>query len=144
MSDSGSPIGGTFETINEAVVQPVKDEVGQAIEAGIQSVVGGSKPQTQQSSQIKPGEQPKTQITEQKGLAEARRKIKWWQDLAEAQRKVREQEKQKLPQRQQQAQQGSQQQAQIEQFEEAKKQKEINPQIAAATGKTEMKKGVGG
>ena len=143
MSDGNRPIGGTFEDIGEAL-EPVKDEVGKAIEAGIQSVIPPAKQPTPRQKQQPFGfAQGKQKLEEQQKLTDARRKIKWWQDLEEAQRKIREEEKQKLLQRQQQEKQAKQEKVQVKEFEIFKKQKEVNPEIQAK-GKAEIKRGVGG
>ena len=126
------PIGGTFEDVNDALVKPTADEVGKAIESGVQAVVTGPKQLTPQQLQ-----QKQTDKTNQ--LQEARRKIAWWRNLDEAQKKVREAEKQKQMQKVQ----VNQQQQQVKQFENVQKQKEdLNLQRAKA--KTEIKGGVGG
>jgi hypothetical protein len=125
-------IGGTFEDVSDAVVKPVSDEVGKAIESGVQAVVVGPKQLTPQQLQ-----QKQTDTTNQ--LTEARRKITWWKSLDEAQKKVREEQKQK----QMQTQQVDQQQKQVKQFEITQKKKEdINLQRAKT--KTEIRGGVGG
>lgn len=126
------PIGGTFEDVGDAVVKPVADEVGKAIEQGVQAVVTGPKQLTPQQLQQK-------QVDKTNNLQEARRKIAWWRNLDEAQRKVREAEKQK----QMQSLQVTQQQQQVKQFEITQKKKEdINLQRTKT--KTEIKAGVGG
>jgi hypothetical protein len=134
------PIGGTFEDIQEevttAVIEPIKDQVGEAIEAGVQSVIA-AKPITPQQKQQKKQE-------EQKGLIEARRKIAWWQNLSADQQKVREEEKQRIEMKKQQEEQVEQQKAQSEQVKEQNKAAEVNPALAAATNKSETKKGLGG
>src|SRR3990167_2994257 len=61
------PIGGTFEdvgeTINQSVVTPVVDEIGKAIETGIQSVVG-TPAQTAQQKQQKADEDQQEEQSE--------------------------------------------------------------------------------
>lgn len=126
-------IGGTFEDLNEAVVKPVTDEVGKALEQGVQTVISG--PKQTQNPQNPQAKQAETQAK----LAESRRKIKWWQDLEEAQRRVRDQEKQKIVQKQSL---DSARDKQIKQFEIVK-QKE-NLALNRAQRKTEIKGGVGG
>lgn len=139
------PIGGTFEDISDAVVKPISDEVGKAIEQGVQAVVGGPKQLTPQPADAtRLSDEGKAmagkQAMEQANLIEARRKIAWWRALDEAQKKVREAEKQKQMQRKQVVQ---QQQQQVKQFESTQKKKEdLNLQRAKA--KTEIKAGVGG
>jgi hypothetical protein len=125
-----NPIGGTLEDINEAIVKPVADGVGQAIEVGTKSVTG----QTLTPQQI----QQKQEETQNK-LSDARRRIKYWQDLAEAQRRVREEEKQKQMQNVQ------AQQVQIQQRTmEISQKKRVLPAALASRNTTESKKGIGG
>lgn len=127
-------IGGTFEDVGEAVVTPIRDEVGKALEQGVQTVVSG--PKTALPNKPQAGN---SKIETQKNLAEARRKIKWWQDLEEAQKRVREGQKQK----QMQATQVVQEEKQIKQFEVVRKQKK-DENLIRAQRKTEIKGGVGG
>ena len=133
------PIGGTFEDvgeqINQSVVKPVVDEVGKAIEAGIQSVVGGQSVDPQQIQQQK--------SEDQKKISEWRWRLQKIKELQEAQRKIREEEKQKLLQGQQQEEQAKKEKTEVKKFEVFKKQKEVNPETAAK-GKAEIKRGVGG
>lgn len=138
MSDDGkSPIGGTFEDIGEAFV-PARDQVGQAIEAGIQSVIPPAKQQS-------PAQQQQKQVEDQQKLAEARRKIDWWKKLEEAQKKAREEEKQKQLARLQQEEEEKRkkQGVEVKKIELFQKEKQVNPEIAAK-GKAEIKRGVGG
>ncbi len=122
-------IGGTFEDLNEAVVRPVSDEVGKALEQGVQNVFQGQK-------QPVSGSQPEET---QAKLLEARRKIKWWKDLSDAQRRVREGKNQAQAQQQQ----AVQDKKQVKQFEVSKKQQK-NIALVRSQRKTEIKGGVGG
>lgn len=74
------------------VAKDVKDQVGQMIEQGAQSVAG---------KQLTPQQIQQKELERQKKLAETRRKIKWYQDIAQQQKQVREKEKQLKLQRQQ-------------------------------------------
>lgn len=134
-----SPIGGTFEDVqeevNQNVVEPVKDQVGQAIEAGVQAVIGTKPPTPQQQHQ--------KQVEEQNQLVEARRKIAYWTDIANQQKQVREEAKQKEAQKKQEEDQKKQEKKQEKQFGMANKAQELHPEIAAK-GKGEIKRGVGG
>lgn len=115
MADGGSGMKqftGEMGQVAAEVAKDVKDEVGQMIEQGVQSVVG---------KQLTPQQVQQKQQDEQKQLAEARRKIKWYQDLTAAQKRVHEQEKQK----QQQNQQAEQQQAENKKVEEAQRKQPI-------------------
>lgn len=121
------PIGGTFEDVGESLAS-VKDAVGEAIEQGVQSVVG---------PQLTPQQVQEKQQKDQKQLAYTR---KWLGDLQRAQEKVRAENKQKEEQRLK-AQQEEKQV--VEMKKEEKKKKSVNPAIAYA-GKVEIKRGVGG
>lgn len=121
------PIGGTFEDVGESLA-PVKDAVGQALEQGVQSVVG---------PQLTPQQLQEKQQKDQKQLAYTR---EWLGDLQRAQEKVRAENKQKEEQRLK----AQQEEKQVtEMKKEEKKKKPVNPAIAYA-GKVEIKRGIGG
>lgn len=102
------------------VVKDVKDQVGQMIEQGVQSVAG---------KQLTPQQIQQKELERQKKLADTRRKIKWYQDIAAAQRQVREKEKQlKLPR-----QQAEEQEKQSKKMEEAQRKQPI-PQVGKRQG----------
>lgn len=126
-------IGGTFEDIDEAIVKPVADEVGKALEQGVQTVVSQPKPQQPTDRNV--------QLETQSKLTEARRKIEWWKKLDEEQKRVRELERQKVIVRTQDEQQDKESQ-QIKQFEIVKKKE--NLALNRTQRKTEIKGGVGG
>lgn len=104
-----SPSGGIPQFTNEVkavtgeIVKDVKDNVGQMLEQGVQSVVGTTLT-PQQIQQQKQEEQTK--------LAEARRKIDYWKKIEVGQKGVRDVEKQK-------------QMAKVQQEEEEKKNKKL-------------------
>lgn len=133
------PIGGTFEdvgeTLNQTVIRPVVDEVGKAIEAGIQSVVGGQT--------VDPQHKQQKQVEDQKNLAEWRWRLQKIKELEDSQRRIRDEQKKKQLAVQQQEEQAKEENVQVKEFEIFKKQKEVNPEIAAK-GKAEIKRGVGG
>ena len=136
MSDG---VKGAMQNIGEAVVKPVVDEVGKAIEVGVQSVLNRQPVQQSTTPQIDPLQQQQIKTTEQIGLVDARRKIKYWQDLGNAQAKVREDQKKKEQERLQE----DPQKKKIKQFEIQEKKKE-NIALQQAKTKTEVRKGVGG
>ncbi|MBU1000417.1 hypothetical protein KKE78_03435 [Patescibacteria group bacterium] len=74
------------------IAKEVKDSVGEALEQATQSVVG-AQPSPQQIQQ--------KQAEDQKQIAEARRKIRWYQDLATAQKAEINKQKQTQTQSQQ-------------------------------------------
>lgn len=122
------------ETSNE-VAEDAKDAVGEALEQGVQSVIGSQL--TPQQLQEKQQQDQKKEIDRQKQLVYTR---KWLGDLQRAQEKVRAENKQKEEQRLK-AQQEEKQVAEMK--KEEKKKKPVNPAIAYA-GKAEIKRGVGG
>lgn len=118
MANSANVIGQFKDEVEEAteeVITDVKDEVGQMIEQGVQSVVG---------STLTPKQLQQKQLDEQKRLAQARKTIKWYQDITAAQRRVREEERQKRLQKQQQEEQEKQKK---KQEQEEKKKVIISP-----------------
>jgi len=56
------PVRNVADSMGEAVVNPVKDEVGAAIEQGVQSVIGTQKP-------LDPGQEAKKRADEGKKKA---------------------------------------------------------------------------
>lgn len=134
MADGGSAVKQFSGEVAQAageVAKDVKDQVGQVIEQGVQSVVG--TPLTPQQIQQR-------QMEDQKKLAEARRKIAFYQQTAQAQQKVRQENKQKGMQRLQ----NQHQEKQVTEIKkEQKKKQPINPATFYA-GKVEFKRGVGG
>lgn len=138
MSDGGkSGLSQLATDISEAVVKPVTSEVGQAIEQGVGSVVGSSKPPD-------PGEEQKKQqkrLEEEKKKAWALRVIEWNKQLQAAQDKVRKEEEEKRRQ-------GlgeDEEKKKVKQFEIIKKQqKQGFSAVRVAQTKTEIKRGVGG
>lgn len=118
-----------IEQTSGEVVEDAKDSVGEAIEQGVQSIVG--------PPQLTPQEDQKKEIERQKQLSYTR---KWLGDLQRAQEKVRAENKQKEEQRLQ----AQKEEKQVSEMKkEEKKKKPINPAIAYA-GKVEIKRGVGG
>lgn len=118
MADSGSGVkqfSGEMGQATSEVIKDVKDEVGQMIEQGVQSIAG---------KQLTPQQIQQKQLEEQQKLAQARRKIKWYQEIAAAQKRVREEERQKQQQRQQQEEQERQKKRLVE---EQKKKVIISP-----------------
>ena len=93
MSDSGSGIKPfTEETAQVAgeVAKDIKDSVGQAIEQGVQSIVG---------TQPTPQQQQQKRQEEQQGLEKARKVINYYKTLDTNIKKAQEERKQKEMQR---------------------------------------------
>lgn len=138
----GSNVIGQFtdevEEITEKVVQDVKDSVGEAIEQGVQSVVG--TPLTQQQMQQK-------QKEDQDKMIEARRKIAFWQKLDQEQKALRMKKKQEEMQKKQEESQEKQVKKveQIEQKQAIKKPGVLSEEVLARSQMERSKgRGVGG
>lgn len=134
MADSGGGLKQFTEEMEQAgreVVRDVKDDFGEMIEQGIQSVAGTT---------LTPQQIQQKQQDEQKKLAETRRKIDWYRKIESEQKKIREEFKQKEAARLKQ-QQEEKKVAQIK--KEEKKKQPVNPATYFA-GKVEFKRGVGG
>lgn len=136
MSDGAkSGIGQIAADINEVVVEPVKDEVGKALEQGVQSVVQG--PQA-----IDPAKQQQKRAEEAKGKQHALNVIEWYRKIDEEQKKVR-QEKQQQLQQQKQEEAGKKQEQQSKENQKQQRRQELTA-VQVAERKTEVKRGVGG
>lgn len=132
----GKAIGQIPQALNEAIVTPLKDEVGKALELGGQSV--GLIP-----SPIKdPAEEAKRKVEEEKKKQNIKVFLQQYQadqQRLQAQKQQLEKEKMQKPEEEKQ----KKQIKQFETFEKNKKSSEINPQ---GQGRPEIKlgKGVGG
>lgn len=136
MADDGSGVkqfAGEMGQATVDVAKEVKDEVGKAIEQGVQSVVG---------TQLTPQQIQEKKLEEQRKLTEARRKIEYWKRIDQEQRAVREKKKQEELQRQQQ----TVQQQRIKQFTIEQKKRQPLPEEVRARSMVERKagRGVGG
>ncbi|MEK7617338.1 MAG: hypothetical protein AAB414_04760 [Patescibacteria group bacterium] len=115
MANSANVIGqfkDEVEEVSEEVAEDVKDSVGEMIEQGVQSVAAPT---------LTPQQIQQKQLEEQKKLAQARKTLKWYQDIAAAQKKISEEEKQKKLQ----SQQVEEQEKQKKRMEEEEKKKII-------------------
>lgn len=141
MSDGGkSGLTQVTNELQESIVKPVVDEVGKAIEEGVQAVLG-SGPMA-----VRPQDPA---VEQKKKQEEAQRKqwalkvIDWNRKLQEAQTKVRQENQQQQMQQQQE----EVEQKKVKQFkiiEKKQKQQQQLTQAQMAERKTELKKGVGG
>lgn len=120
--------------VKEAVVKPVVDEVGKAIEQGVQSVVN---PQS-----LDPAVQEKKKQEEEKKRQHVLRTIDWYKNIEDAQAKVRYEQQQKIQAKNQEEQQNKQVK-QFEVIEKQKKQAQLT-HLEKESRKTELKGGVGG
>ena len=139
MANVKAAAAGAIRNVGEVVVKPAVDEVGKAIEQGVQSVIGG--PQAQ--PQLTQGQIEQNRADEQNKYTEAQRKIQWWKKLDEEQRKVREQQKSLDAARDKQE---TAKKQKVKQFEIVEKKKETAVQQAQARVAAEKRigKGVGG
>ncbi|OGE20332.1 hypothetical protein A3A14_02255 [Candidatus Daviesbacteria bacterium RIFCSPLOWO2_01_FULL_43_38] len=132
-------IGGALKQaavdVGEAVVKPVTDEVGKAIESGVQSTVSGP--------QIDPAVQQQKQMEDQKRKAWAIKVIEWNKNLQAAQAKVRQEAQQKTLQQKQEEEAQKQKVQQYRVIEQQKKQQQMSVAQLAAR-KTEIRRGPGG
>lgn len=147
MSDGGGikqALGQIAQDTGEALAEPLKDEVGEALEQGAQAVISGPKPQPQD-----PAAQQKAQ-EEQIKRDEENQKTKQWAEATVARyQKIEEEQatvRMKKKQEEQAKQQEEQEEEQKEQFE-LQKQNQKSADITAiqkAARKAEIKGGVGG
>lgn len=122
------------QDISEAAIKPVVDEVGRALETGIQTVIHGP-----QATSIDPKVQAQKKADEEKRKTWALRVIDWNQKLAHEQSKVRQAAQQKQTQEEGEKQQGQK----VKQFKLDQKKREV-PAELKARNTTETRKGVGG
>lgn len=129
-----SGIGAAASLVGEAIVKPVVDEVGKAIEEGAQTTFGSSNPAQHQ---------PKAETEEeQKRKQRAIEVIEWHRKIEEAQKQERERKKQQLL-AQQQTEQQDKQKEQFEVVEKQQKNKQLT-QVQIEATKAERKGGLGG
>lgn len=133
---------GAIQDSNEALVKPIRDEVGQALEQGIKTVIAG--PPNAQQQQVSQQQKMQNEAKRQTDLTEARRKVAFWTRIDQEQKAVR----QKQTQEQAQKNQVKHEETKIKQVEVMKKQekKNIAKDAAIKTSQAELKagKGIGG
>ncbi|MCL5409498.1 MAG: hypothetical protein M1607_01400 [Patescibacteria group bacterium] len=135
MADGSSGIKQLPQDIGEAVIKPVVDEVGKALEVGVQSVTG-SYPQ----AQLNPEEQAKKKEEEEKKKQEFLWRLDKMSATANEQAKVRAAQQQQL-----QSQHQEKQVEKVKQLDELEKEKQQQAEdLAQAQRRTEVRKGVGG
>lgn len=127
--------GGFKQAVAETLAKPVIDEVGKAIEQGVQSVVGGQK--------LDPAVQQQKRAEEQRKRQEVLRRIEWFKKLEVGHQQFAQQKKQKEQQKLQEEQQ-KKQNVQQKAFEQQQKQQQVAVATRNAQTRTETKKGVGG
>lgn len=136
MSDGVKQFTGEVKQAVSEVAADIKDSVGEALEQGAQSTFG-TPPSPQQVQQ--------KQMEDQKKIAEARRKIAFYQQTAQEQQIVRQENKQKETERQQSEQQEAQEEK-IEKIQTVQAPKKPGVSEAVLRSQAEFKpgKGVGG
>lgn len=147
MSDGGgikANIGQFAADVGEALVDPVKDSVGEAIEQGVQAVVPTQKPipQDPQEAQKQQQDQAKKQEENAKNLQWANQTIARYEKIEEEIAQIRMKKKQEEQQKQQE----EQQEKQVKGFE-LQQQNQKSADLTAlqnAKARTETKGGVGG
>lgn len=139
MASGRTVIGQFTEETQEAVrevAQDVKDEVGQMVEQGVQSIAG---------IQLTPQQIQQKQIDDQKKIGEARRKLAFYQKVDQEQKMIRQQEKQKQMQKQQmEAQEEQQKKVEKIQLQQASKKPGVPEEIMRSQAERKVGKGVGG
>lgn len=133
MPNVGGALKQAAVDVGEAVVKPVSDEVGKAIEQGAQATFTGP--------QIDPALQQQKQVEDQKKKAWAIKVIEWNKNLQAAQAKVRQEAQQKTLQQKQEEDSQKQKVQQYKVIEQQKKQQVMAVQQAQT--RTEVKRGGG-
>ncbi len=123
--------GGVRGAVAEAVIKPVKDEIGQAIEVGVQSVTGKT-PTPQQTLQ--------KQQEDQKKMADVQRRLQWWKNIEAQQKGLSMQKKQEDLQKKS----DQKQEQKVKQFEIVQKERSLETAVKQAQTKTEIKGRLGG
>lgn len=129
-------LGQVAADIGEAIVKPVADEVGKAIEQGAQSVAGTTQ------KPVDPQEKQRKDLENQKKKAWAMRVIDWHKQIQANQQKVRQENLQKT----QAEGQKKNEENKVKQFQVVKKQEQQQQLSVAqvAERRSEIKRGVGG
>lgn len=133
---------GAIQDTNEALIKPIRDEVGQALEQGVKAVVVG--PPTVQQQHITQQQIQHNEAKRQVDLAEARRKVDFWRRIDQEQQVVRQKRTQELMQKNQ----VKQQEEKVKQIKIVKKTEKKNiakdAAIKASQAESKVGKGVGG
>ena len=141
MSDStGGGIGSMIAEAAKAVAEPIKDEIGQAIETGVQSVVGTAPtpqdPATAAATDVKKNEEEQKKA-EYKWIIEKNKRLETELQVVR-QKKAAEEQK---------TQEANQQQEQVKQYKAVEKTQQrdnMARQVQEAKTRSETRKGVGG
>lgn len=136
MSDGAkSGLAQLVTDVQEAAVEPVKDELGQAIEAAKAAVVN---PQA-----LDPAVIQKKQMEAQQRRQNALRVIEWNRQLQADQQKVRQEAQQKDQQEKQGEEQKKQEEKKVKQYKAVERKQQLTATERKARGR-EIKGGVGG
>lgn len=123
--------GGIKGAVVEAIIKPVKDEVGKVLEVAGQSV-SGRGPTPQQTLQ--------KQAEDQKKIIDIQRRLQWWRNI-EAQQKgsvTAKKQEDMVKSR------DENQKAKVKQFEIVQRKQSLTTAVRQAQTKTEIKGRVGG
>ncbi len=138
MADIGGITKQTLETINQEVVEPTVDQVGLALEQGVQSVMGNFQAMDpQKQADIKQKE-----ADDQKEADEVRWRLSRMQQTEQEIEAIRKKRREEEDQKNKSEQQNTSEVQQFEVVHEQQKQEDIATQNAKT--KTEMRKGVAG
>ena len=135
MSDSGGPGSKLAGFVAEAVIKPVQDEVGKALEVGVQSITG------QGQQQLDPQEEANKKQEEELKKQRLRDFLRRYSEDQQRFQQTKNQEQQAKQAKIQEEQQAKQVR-QVEVIEKQKKQQSIVDQTGK--GRAEVKKGIGG
>ena len=130
----------SIKAVGEAVVKPVVDEVGQALEQGLKAVVVGSKQQT--TNPVTQQQLDQRKVDAQKKEAEAKWIIDQYKKQEDEVNKIRQQKTQQMQAKQQE----DQKVKEVKQFEIVQNKKETKAQEIQqkVSAEKRMSKGVGG
>lgn len=135
------PIRQAADQVGEAIVKPVSDEVGKAIEEGVQAITGNYKQPTSQDPNLNPQIQAQKQQLDSKKRQNIMRFINQYNTDRQIlqQQKVQEQQK-----KQQEAQEDQEKKMKVRQIEVVKDQQKQTLAQQQAKARSERKGGVGG
>ncbi len=145
MADGGRSSGfrNLAKDFSEAVINPVKDEIGKAVESGVQSVAPFPKPKTQNPQDPKSQQQAamEQKKEEMKKIRNVKLFLNRYTGQEQRERQLREQRKQMY---QQQDQQQKQKDQRIKDFNIGERKKEENLAVKNLKLARETRKGIGG
>lgn len=135
------PVRNAASQVGEAIVKPVSDEVGKAIEEGVQAITGNYKQPQAQDPNLNPAVQAQKQQLDNKKRQNIMRFISQYNTDKQIlqQQKVKEQQK-----KQQEVQEDQEKKMKVRQIEVVKNQQKQTLAQQQARSRSERKGGVGG